>query len=100
MTYEEVLEKVEQLEKENKELNEKLWKKSKTIMQILDRSLEFFEEIERLEKENKEMKSIVNKFCAKFMCREYTQIAQELDKCYGIKAKRWGELFDSEGNEV
>ena len=32
--------------------------------------------------------------------REYTQIAKELDEKYGIKANRWGELFDSEGNEV
>lgn len=44
----ESLEKVEQLEKENNELKEKLWKKSQTIMQLLDRSLEFVEEIERL----------------------------------------------------
>lgn len=77
----ESLKKVEQLEKENKELNEKLWKKSQTIMQILDRALEFVKEIERLEKENKEMKSILNKFCAEFLCRECPFLDKKNSQC-------------------
>lgn len=82
MTYEEAL--TEAKRRLNFVSNEKEFYGTNLVSETtewLKTVIEALEKVEQLEKENAKMKSILNKFCAEFLCRECLFLDKENSQC-------------------